>query len=350
MDMTAETPPPPPPEESPSGELRRVVPGPLPLWGLYLVSVASFGLYLPYWIWRTARQFGIGERNRSTPLWWALGSPAAPVGAGILYEFNRRATALAGTRGRAAWPALAYLALFVLWRLTPLEDYYLAFALLVPVPFLFVQRNINSAAARRVAVAHPPRRLLPALALTMVVGLPVVATTAWLYDWPRLKTELAHRLAGGARVAGQSALYELTLPSTEWKRVDPGTVGDDGSDLELIGPGTETWVVGYTASIRDSDLESTIASRRSMIFEVGAARGYDERRHFLPGSDFVPISVTVYDISFGMAGSGQYRVLTAQLDGHVVELVGYTVEPSHHAGELDRLLESFAIKAKEQES
>ncbi|HEY8234185.1 MAG TPA: hypothetical protein VIJ10_16095 [Vicinamibacteria bacterium] len=327
-----------------------MLPGPMALWQFYLVAVASCGLYLPFWIWRTARLFGAGVRYPSTPAWWAIGSLAAPVAACVLFEFNRRATAAAGVRARAAWPALAYLGLYLFWGLTPLGHYVVAFALLMPIPFVFVQSNINRAASSQSDLPHPRRRFRLALALSLTLGFPLLVTTAWFYDWPALRTDLSSRLAGGDVVSGASGLYRITLPASGWRRVTPGTIGDAGADLELVGPGAATWIIAYTAPTPASSLESVVASRRSQLFEQVRTQRYQEKRYFLGGQqDLVPASLATYDVRDGIV-AGQYVVLSAELDSHVVELVAYTAEPKQLSGQLRKLLETLSASSKEPAS
>jgi hypothetical protein len=315
------------------------------LWRLYVAAVASLGLYLPYWIWRTARQLRIGDRYRARPVWWALGSSIPIVAAAVLYELNRRATALAGRRGRAAGPALVCLGLLVLFVLTPVSDYVVLLVLLAPLPVLWVQRNLNRAAARRPEVAHPRRSLNVALAVALVVGLPLHGLTLYYLDLPAFKLGLTPRLGPGSTVSGECDLYALTLPSAGWRRVASGTVGDDPSDLELVGPGTDTWAVAYALPAPDSDLEGTVSARRTLILADGTPRSYKEKREFLEGADdFVPVSRATYDILYGAAGPGRYEVVIAEFDTHVVEIIGHTGEPGQYGDELRRLFASFAAK------
>jgi hypothetical protein len=313
--------------------------------------VASFGLYLPYWIWRTARQLRIGERYRARPVWWALGSPIPVVTAAVLYEFNRRALTLAGRRGRAAGPALACLGLFVLVALTPLPQLLLAVALVVPLPALWVQRNLNRAASHRPEVAWPRRPLHVALAVALVIGLPLHGLTLYYLDLPAFRLGVSPRLSRGSTVAGDCDLYALTLPSAGWRRVSQGTVTEGASDLELVGPGPETWAVVYTASTSDSDLESAVSNRRTIILKAGSTSGYRETRRFLDGPvEFVPVSVATYDVHFGAAGPARYVVVTAQFESRVVEVIAYTGEPARHGDELERLGSSFAAKPQPEAS
>jgi hypothetical protein len=341
-DHTPEPPLPPvaPPAPTPAPRAS-LIPGRIPLWRLYVAAALSFGTYLAYWVWRTAREYGVGDRRRSTPIAWALGSFIPPVGAAVLYDFDRRARRRSGQSGAAGGASLLLLVLLALLSI-PSFNYLFALALLVPLPFLLVQHSINRAAEARADVAHPPRRLVVPLVLAVVFGLPLTVATTYFLEWPALQQGLAPRLLGGSQVAGDSGLYELTLPSAEWRRVPSGTTSGDPTDMELVGPGVNTWVVIYSEPADDYDLEGAVMSRRTLILEEGQKHVYEETRRFLEGSpEFVPASLASYRVNYGPAGAGLYVVLTAEFESHVVEAVGFTGQPSHYGEELHQLLGSL---------
>lgn len=331
------------PEEIP------MAPGVIPLWRLYVAAAGTFCLYLTVWTYRTARQYGFDKEYRHTPVWWAIGTLISPVAACVLFEFNRRARAFTGRPRPAAGPALALVALSLAWGFTPLGHYVLAIPILGPLPFLAVQRNINRTARQGIATTHPPRPLRVPLAVGAVLGLPVLAMIGWWVDLPTFDMEMAQRLTGGARVVGRSEVYGLTMPTTDWRELSPGTIGDPESDMELVGPGFDTWVVIYTTPTTENDLESAIGIRREMIFAEGTTAGYKERRYFLSDEELFPVSFATYRVSFGVAGLSEYQVLTAELEDHVIEILGHTAEPATHSKEVRDLLRTFSVESTGEE-
>ena len=89
---------------------------------------------------------------------------------------------------------------------------------------------------------------------------------------------------------------------------------DSESDLELSGPGSETWVVSYVTPSADSDFETVVSQRRSLIFSEGEPRQYQEKRYFLEESDFFTVSFATYEFDFGIAGKYTYIVLVSELE------------------------------------
>jgi len=126
---------------------------------------------------------------------------------------------------------------------------------------------------------------------------------------------------------------------------DSGQPGEAQSDpdtlLELVGPGSETWIVAYSGSPSEISIESVMQQRRAMVFGSARVEVYEEKREFLAGSDFVPVSTARYGVNFGVAGRGFYYTLTAELEDAVIEVVGFTAEPMAHSGSLTRLVSSF---------
>ena len=310
-------------------------------WRLYWLAVASFGLYVPVWVYRLARAAG---QSRSARVSWALGSLVPPVAAALLYELNGRAFE-AVPRARQlqrALPAVVFLVLLPVCAFTPLRHFALAPLLLLPAPFAWVQASINRAArAEPGTESIQPIRIRWFEWVIASAGTLLVATAAWFTVPPFL--EQLKTLGADGVVAGRSGSYQVVIPTSAWRKIKSGTLGDPDSDLELTGPGTETWTVAYVTPSLENDIPTAVSARRTMIFETGEPRDFSESRRFLDGSDLVPVSTADYEIGYGVLGEGHYVVLTAQTDEEVIELIGYTAEPVAHLEELRRLIGSFAI-------
>ncbi len=339
----------------------------MPPWRLYGYAVASFGLYLPFWAYRLARAHGC--RKWSVKAAWALGSLVPPVAAALLYEFNGPPrddtpsdeapsdeapsddplTPAARDSPRRAPPALLLLLLLAVCSFSPLSGFYLAPLFLLPIAFAWVQSTINRLARAsglpgKTAVA--PMRWWNWAAASIGGLLLVVAL--W-YETPGFLRQL-RKIEADAVVASDSDRFELTVPSQHWRRVEAGTIGDDDSELELTGPGAETWAVAYLRPRSETDLDNVIADRKSMLFASGKPLDYRETRRFLAGSDFVPVSTADYELDFGLGTEGFYVVLTAETEDQVIELITYTAEPAAHLDEVRGLVQSFALKPPKDES
>jgi len=310
-------------------------------WRLYWLAVASFGLYLPVWVYRLARSAGQSPSSRVA---WGLGSLVPPIAAALLYEFNGRAGE-GVPRARRALPSLVLLSLLPVCAFTPLRHFTLAPLLLLPAPFAWVQASINRTARKEQAAAIPRPRMRWFEWAIASGGTLLVALAAW-FTVPPFVEQLKVLGAEGV-VVGRSGSFQVVIPTAAWRQVKSGTLGDPESDLELTGPGTETWTVAYVNPNNDNDINSAVSMRRTMIFESGEPRDYREFRRFLDGSDLVPVSTADYEIGYGVMGEGHYVILTAETDTQVIELIGYTAEPVAHLEELRRLIDSFTIPAIE---
>jgi hypothetical protein len=176
------------------------------------------------------------------------------------------------------------------------------------------------------------------------IGTILVAVVVWV-EGPDFVQRIRPLQSAGATVAGVSDTFHVTIPGSGWRRLGPGTLGDEDSDLELRGPGAETWLVCYKLSGSDTNLHIAVDNRRTLLFSDGEPSGFDEHRFFLEGSELVPVSVVSYEIDYGLGSEGVFYVLTAETDDHVLEVVGYTSEADEHLEALKELVLSFAISA-----
>ncbi len=331
----------------------------MPPWRLYGFTVASFGLYVPYWVYRLSRAHGC--TRRSTRAAWALGSLIPPVGAALLYEFNgppREASPYDELPGdeppsdesldptpatvedsrRGASPAILLLVLLAVCSFTSLRHFTLAPLFLLPIPVAWVQRTIN-----RMASSPAPAVSVRWWAWAAgSIGTLLVAAAVW-HEAPGFLRQL-RRIEADAVVVAGSDVFAVIVPTQHWRQVEPGTIGDSDSELELTGPGAETWAVAYSRPRSETHLDNVIAERRSMIFDSGKPLDFRESRRFLDGSDFVPVSTTDYEIDFGLGSVGFYVVLTAETEDEVIELITYTAEPKTYLDEIRRLAQSFVLR------
>ena len=315
---------------------------------LYWLAVATFGIYLPFWVYRFSRATGATDRERWRCIAWAIGVVAPPACWGILREFQRVVHESEPGRGRGfrsiEVPAALYLILLVVAGLSPLRHFILTPMFLLPIPFVLVQHSANRAGTASVDADRPRRRVPLWQWIAAPIGTVLVAAIVWL-ESPAAFQRLRPHMARGAEISGSSKTFRLTMPGDRWRRVAPGTIGEPESDLELTGSGADTWLIAFVVPQTDSDLHSTVDFRRAAVFSDGKPLEFSERRFFLEDSDFIPVSVADYRIDFGFGMKSVYHILTAETDQHVIEVIGYTAEPASHLEDLKSLVSSFSTVA-----
>jgi len=325
------------------------------LWA-YLVCVASFGIYALVLIYRHARDFA--QRDRASALSWSLGSLAAPIACAVLHELSRTAARdrADGIRTRlAVWvPCSLHGAIAAILLTTDLSALWTPVWIAMPISIVIVDAQIRRARRRSPLEAPPtvtaaPRRLWPRVAqgLTVVLGLPIVVLIALEADessigllWIRADDGVLHSASGA---------FALTTSGGKWHRVEPGTVGDDDSEIEVMSTDQQSWVVGYQRS-SDYQIDTLVDMRRNLITESMSLQEIDERR-FLPRPEApLPASIAHYRTHTNVFSRGEYVVLTARLPDGVVELVGFTSMPATGTGELVDLLSTFELVEPTEEA
>jgi len=319
-------------------------------WRFYWLSVATFGFYLLAWIHHVARRAWPARRYSLGPIPLTLGCLCIPVCAGFLYDCEVQIRGVAqrgiGRPGRIGGVVLLYLMIVVAFGLTPLRLFWIVPLLLLPVPFVLIQRRIN--ALHNIGAADPHTRISyrPVQRVIVGIGTPLLAAGLWFIDVPRYQQSFSPSLAAGAAIPEKDAVYTLTMPNASWRHVRQGSLGE-GSDLELSGPGEETWLVTYTRQADEEALEASVAQRRAMIFGSGNVTAYEEVRLYLDAAEHHPISIADYYLENGIAGHEAYVVATALLEDRVVEVIGYTAEPRVHLSEVKQLVKSLAMRREE---
>jgi hypothetical protein len=209
----------------------------------------------------------------------------------------------------------------------------------MPLPFVLVQRRLNRASLGRPAV--PLARIHPVLAHGLTaVGLAVFVLSAWSVDSGEVRYLWTRREIPAGAIRGTSAIYELDVTGRNWVSLSPGTIGDAEADLELRGPGADTWVIAYVRAVASGDIGSIVSERRVMIFGEGEPLAYAEERYFLAEADLVPVSLARYQVSQTLGAKDRYVVLTVELKTHLIEIIGHAMEDRSQAL-LVELLSSF---------
>ncbi len=310
---------------------------------VYLLCLATFGLYGLYWVYRNARD--VARRDPSDALAWALGFLAAPIACAILFELPRASQRLENPRARAGWASWVsaglYGVLSSLLLIGPLSMFWSPIWLVLPIPLAIVAWQV----ARSPRVDPGPmdrsrRGARIAQAAAVLVGVPIVAWASFEIDGPSLRYLLASQRVDV--VAGSHLPYEFEVTDRSWRRVPPGTIGDETADLELITSDRQSWFVVYTHGPK-ADIDSVVDVRRSMI-EAEGLESFVERRYMASDESLVPVSLAQYRLGATQLVETEFLVLTAKLEGGIVEAVGFTAAPSVHSGALQNVAEGFRIR------
>lgn len=309
----------------------------LPL--VYLLGVASGGLYLLLWIARIARDLGAADSHPRRPIGWALGSLAPPVGFCVLHELADRADAGRIGPGGFRWPALLYAALESGLFLS--EAPWIVGALLRPLPALWIQHAWNRERDRVQAatpIGRPPSRAL-GVAVT-AFGAALLCLQVWISDVPQIRRWQATALAADALVEAPDGTFQIRIPTDGWRRSDPETLGDGQAILTLLGPaeGVEVYIFRHAA---ESDLDTVVDRRRALLRNEGNLVSAREERSFVEGPVLRARSLAVYRTD-EISATQSLVVLTSVDDATAVELVAVAPRGGPIEEDLVRLARSFA--------
>ncbi len=316
----------------------------------YLLAVATLGAYLVLWVYRTARALQPRREDRAKCVAWAVASIIAPFSCVLLYELARMVRAEGRRLGVeiAVFPLLpaAFLgALAAGLFFTPLQPLWSPAWWLVPFPFLLVQRAVN-----RLVAASPPRHPEGAstirrrlAGIVLVVGLPGAAVLGFVVDRPAAAVLMARSPLAGEQVSGKTQRYTLEMPDEHWRKVPPGTNGDDTSDLELVHEDGAAWLVVYVREGTSDTLDRAVADRRAAIGGDSPIQDFYERRIFRDKRDFVPESIARYDLG-GFPARRTFWALTTIVEQSAFEVLVYSSNPDTNMKAVSRLMASLKIE------
>lgn len=309
-----------------------------PLVRHYLLAVASCGTYLLFRAYRLARRLDVASRtSRARALTWACALLFAPAACAYLYEAARLSRLeIAAQGGRPSRrpllvAPLLYAAIALALLASPAASLWSPLLLLLPLPFVLVQAEVNAFEARRSTMSAPPTagKVHRLASIVAVALLPVTGFALWKLDRQTVTSlKTSRRLSAGAIVQGSTAQFSLRVPSRGWERVGPGSVGDGNEEFGLLTQRGEVWVVVYTQPVAGTSLDGVVAYRRELVQqERGVLLKIDEQRFFLNGADLVPASFARYRVRYPRA-RGSFLVFTTTVGDLFVEVVGFAFDDS----------------------
>ncbi len=318
------------------GDIRRE-----PLWQLLLLAICTGGFYLAAWVYRVTGDRDASKSARPRRIAWTLGSLTPPVLAALLFDFSRNeepGSQLSRRTDRsAAVPAIALLALHFLVAMSELGSLWITGWILLPIPVLLVQRRFNQNVNAETVGFGWPRFI------TLLFAVPLAAAVMWWIDAPMASRASPFAIAEGAPIRGRSEAYVILSPSTSWREVSPGTLGDTDSDLELTTTDGSAWVVAYVHEDSSLTLDQVVDERLAAIDNDNGVEDFSESREFIPHPEFATMSLADYRVSITPFERGHYLVLTTRLKKRTIEVIGYVSDTSPHQAELERLMDDFRI-------
>jgi hypothetical protein len=325
-----------------------------PLLRHYLFAVSTLGGYLVFRGYRVARRLDEGARaGRVQALAWACAALFAPAACAYLYEAGRLTRARIAVVGAApgrwslALPPLLYLAIGVGLLASRLSALWAPLVLLLPIPFVLLQADLNRLEAARLEPSAGPTaaRTRAPSRWWIAALLPIAAFCLWRLDGRAARSlRTARVLAANSEVANASGSFSLRVPSRGWEQVAAGGIGDGGEALGLRKDRNEVWVVVYTQTATGTSLDEVVGFRRGLIQEERAyLLGIEETRFFLTGADLVPASYAKYRLKYPTA-LAVYMVLTTTVGDEIVEVVGFGYPDNQQ--DVEKLVRSLKVGAR----
>lgn len=212
---------------------------------------------------------------------------------------------------------------------------------LLPVPYVFMQRNINRFKETLGATTwtRKPYRFTGGHYVTMAIGLLVYALVGYTASEPMG----GERLEAGVPVGGATGLYTLTPDTGDWIHVPAGTIVD-GADLELYGfygSMAETSVAVYVMPRAGQTLDDVVRFRRSMVETDVSDVSFQEHRGFLPGA-MTPVSYARYESKL-LGFDEVLLVTTIETSDALIEVVGITTGDYNERRAVEALVSSVRL-------
>lgn len=334
---------------------------PQSLWRLYFLSVLTLGLWLCYWARGVAEDL---NRNRDAgfdPAICMIGLPVPFLGWRLLRDLARAIHVLENPYAKDGrrfallatlcfttlllFYAIGLIGLFTLGPSAPQASHLVGLSLLaLPLPILVLQRRLNrfKAGLQHVLWTGKPYRFNSdeVVLLAVMGGVMLSTTVTWLWqETGSLGRWTGEALAASEPVSGESGLYSLTPPDGDWMRV-----GNDqfyeGTDLSLLGPGTDTKVFVWVKCNGES-IEDRVRFRRGKWDGADGRVDFAERRQLLE-RPFLPISYVHYEAIWRGTPSLSFVATIAQGDV-LVEVIGEAHPESDHRGSMEALVRSLLL-------
>ena len=333
-----------------NGCIRRFWYPPLTPWQLYLLMVATCNLYAFLWVYRIAKDIRDHADPRVKPANYSVSLLFGIVAVFSSARLTWRVLSLRGGERRKYQnlPALVSLLVFLAYsfliaaELAEAPALSIVSVLIFPLPWMLIQSRMNDFTSMlpggdfRSPAFRFDRRQIVAMGLGLPIWLGVLLAAQL-----GVERHAGVQLTFNQKVAGSGGQYSIRIPSDEWHRVAPGTIGDASSDLELFGPSIDTWAIVYVH--QNAALADVLAFRAKQIRRFGEVDFSEERR---PRAEpDAGMSYVMYEAEDPFGRTWNW-ITTAALEQSVVELIVSARDPDK--GNPSALARSLVISSLSQ--
>jgi hypothetical protein len=231
---------------------------PLPIWKFAMLLAATATLYQFVWLYALASELRESRKANLTPWHWVAVPLLGPLVAIPVFYLAKHLDDWRAAEGKepahlaepvlisllalAAWVPL----LWLIFDVAVLSSVLMMVALLMCIPYLVLQAQLNLNAAGTDAAERSPLFTLREVAV--IIGGLAVAVPLYLYVFTNTwEMRGSSSLAIGDAVQVDGEFFRVVVGDEGWTRVAPGYIADE-SAMEFLGPNAETWAIVYDAT------------------------------------------------------------------------------------------------------
>lgn len=336
----------------------------MPIWRFWLLMTLTIGLYRLFWVVSVARELRQHQDPGIRPWQYVIGmlvGIASPfVASSLTEQIDRHGLGRGWDLGPPKWliVTLAVVALVVEFgssRFVQAEPWVViavlvgTYGVFVPLPWALIQLRLNRLKSAMSFPERPVRRYQFSVAQFAAI---IVAVVVWpltvigslpdaLIDEIFAGTPYGDAVQPNMPTMGPSGGYQLEVRSSDWVRVENGTIAED-ADLELVwrSPGTSVIVFALRG---DWTMDEIVDFRRNEIQGQVHNLASNERRTLLADSG-IPVSHARYTGSFRDGGGrATWWVSTVVTDTAAYEVLGSTMAGPATRREIEQIAKSLRL-------
>jgi len=142
---------------------------------------------------------------------------------------------------------------------------------------------------------------------------------AWAFGWVACASVNGVSLDVGDEITGGSGAYAMTLMAPGWQRIPPAETGYPGADLVLRHDQAGAVAVIHVHEKAET-LDWIVLQRWQLVTATNEVVGFEEKRSFRPGPDYVAISIATYRLKT-RRGWAPMRAAALRGDNAVIEVI-----------------------------
>lgn len=288
-----------------------------PLLHVLLLMCASFGTYAGFWIWGAARKLRAYQPAMLHPFWWLASLGLGLTALASLPTLGSRIQSVKPETGQrsASW----FLGIpYVLGSMTINLEFLIALSLfLVAIPLLLLQGKLNRSSDSE------PLRLTARHWVLLVIGLPLFALAIW-NEGPIYRAWLSPGVERGELLTTPDGFLEFRMKEDHWARVEPGSIGDEDSILEMQDRFTNSFIIVFRYD-NNLSLDQVVRARISILREAETLANLEEERRFDDAEmpRYVVSKLRAETERTPLEAASTYATTTVKSGSSVYEVVGF---------------------------